>query len=165
MKIPTKQIAIIVVLLFSFLLSPVTLVAQAGTNDWSRLSAVATGTNLSIKLKDGKKVEGTLTSVAGTSLSLSVKNVAKEIRREDVASVHEVSKKGAGKPTLIGMGIGAGVGAALGIASDQDENDTFFETRDSITAGVAVVGAGIGALTGFLIGRSGKKRVLLYESK
>ena len=41
MRIPTKQIAIIVVLVFSFLLSPVTLVAQTGTNDWSRLSAVA----------------------------------------------------------------------------------------------------------------------------
>jgi hypothetical protein len=65
---------------------------------------------------------------------------------------------------LIGAGIGAGVGAALGIAGDQNEND-FFETKDSITAGVVVVAAGIGALTGFLIGRSGKKRVLLYESK
>lgn len=46
MKIPTKQIAIIVVLLFSFLLSPLTLVAQTRANDWSRLSAVATGTKL-----------------------------------------------------------------------------------------------------------------------
>lgn len=165
MKIPTKQIAIIVVLLISFLASPVTLVAQTGTNDWSRLSAATSGTRLSVKLKDGKKVEGTLTSVSDTSLSLTVKNAAKEIRREDIASVHEVSKKGAGKATLIGAGVGAGVGAALGIASEQNDNDTFFETKDSITAGIVVVAAGIGALTGFLIGRSGKKRVLLYESK
>lgn len=165
MKIPTKQIAIIVVLLLSFLVSPVTLVAQTGTNDWSRLSATTSGTRLSVKLKDGKKVEGTLTSVSDTSLSLTVKNAAKEIRREDIASVHEVSKKGAGKATLIGAGVGAGVGAALGIASEQNDEDTFFETKDSITAGMVVVAAGIGALTGFLIGRSGKKRVLLYESK
>ena len=165
MKIPTKQIAIIVVLLLSFLVLPVTLVAQTGTNDWSRLSAATSGTRLSVKLKDGKKVEGTLRSVSDMSLSLTVKNAAKEIRREIIASVHEVSKKGAGKATLIGAGVGAGVGAALGIASDQNENDTFFETKDSITAGVVVVAAGIGALTGFLIGRSGKKRVLLYESK
>ena len=117
MRIPTKQIAarrsaIIVVLLLSFLLSPVTLVAQTGTNDWSRLSSATSGTKLSVKLKDGKKVEGTLTNVSDASLSLTVKNAAKEIRREDIASVHEVLKKGAGKATLIGMGVGAGVGAA-----------------------------------------------------
>ena len=165
MKIPTKQIAIIVVLLLSFLLSPVTLVAQTGTNDWSRLSAATTGAKLSVKLKDGKKVEGTLNSVSDTSLSLTVKNAAKEIRREDIASVHEVSKKSATKATLIGLGIGAGVGAGLAIAGETNENDTFFETRDSVSVGVAAVGAGIGALAGFLIGRSGKKRVLLYESK
>lgn len=165
MKIPTKQISVILVLLISFLVSPITLVAQTGTNDWSRLSAAASGTKLSVKTKDGKKVEGTFTSVSDTSLSLTVKNAAKEIRREDIASVHEVSKKGAGKATLIGMGIGAGVGAGLGIASEQNDDDTFFETKDSITAGMVVVAAGIGALTGFLIGRSGKKRVLLYESK
>ncbi|HET7112392.1 MAG TPA: hypothetical protein VFI57_02055 [Pyrinomonadaceae bacterium] len=163
MKIPTKQIAIIVVLLFSFLLSPVTLVAQTRTNDWSRLNTVATGTKLSVKLKDGKKAEGTLTAVTDTSLSLTVKNAAKEIRREDIATVHEVSKKGAGKATLIGMGIGAGVGAGLGLAAET--NDDSLEVKDAVTAGMVVLGAGIGALTGFLIGRSGKKRVLLYEFK
>ena len=165
MRIPTKQTAIIVVLLLAFLVSPVTLVAQTGTNEWSRLSAATSGTKLSVKLKDGKKVEGTFTSVSDTSLSLTVKNAAKEIRREDIASVHEVSKKGAGKATLIGAGIGAGVGAGLGIASEQNDEDSFLETPASITAGMIVVTTGIGALTGFLIGRSGKKRVLLYESK
>ena len=163
MRIPTKQIAIIVVLLLSFLLSPVTLVAQTGTSEWSRLSAVTTGTKLSVKLKDKKKVEGTFTSVSDTSLSLTVKNSAKDIRREDIASVHEVSKMSAGKSTVVGMGIGAGLGAVLGLVADN--NDEGLEVRDSVTAGVVVVGAGIGALTGFLIGRSGKKRVLLYESK
>jgi len=165
MRIPTKQIAIIVVLVLSFLLSPVTLVAQTGTNDWSRLSGVATGTKLLVKLKDGKKVEGTFTAVSDTSLTLTVKKAAKEVRRDDVESVHEVSKKGAGKATLIGAGIGAGLGAGLGIAAEQNDDDSFFETKDSITAGVIVVTTGIGALTGFLIGRTGKKRVLLYQSK
>jgi small nuclear ribonucleoprotein (snRNP)-like protein len=165
MKIPTKQTAITVVLLLSFLLSPVTLMAQSGTNDWSRLSAVASGTKLSVKLKDGKKVEGTLRSASDSSLSLTVKNAAREIRREDVATVHEVAKKSATKATLIGLGVGAGLGAGLAIASEKNENDTFFETKDSITAGFIALSAGIGALAGFLVGRTGNKRVLLYESK
>ena len=163
MRIPTKQIAIIVVLLLSFLLSPVTLVAQTGTNDWSRLSSIATGTRLSIKTKSGKKVEGTLTAVSDTSLTLTVKSAAKEVRRDEVASVHEVSKKSAGKATLIGAGIGAGLGAGLAIAGET--NDDNLEVKDGVSAGIVVLAAGLGALTGFLIGKTGKKRVLLYESK
>lgn len=160
---PTRQITVVVTLLLSLLLTPVTL-AQTRMNDWSRLNSISNGTKLSVKLKDGKKVEGTLDAVSDSALSLTVKNARKEIRRDDVASVHEVSKKSATKATLIGMGVGAGVGAALGIAGDQNDND-FFETKNSITAGVVVLGAGVGALAGFLIGKTGKKRVLLYESK
>ena len=163
MKIP-KQIAIIVVLVLSFLLSPVTLVAQTGTNDWSRLSAVAGGTKLSIKLKDGKKIEGKFASVSDASLSLTVKNAAKEIRREDVASVHQVSKKGAGKATLIGLGAGAGVGGAMVIAAESND-DGFAVTKDSVNAGFVALTAGVGALAGYFIGRTSKKRVLRYESK
>ena len=165
MKIPTKQIAIIVVLVLSFVLSPVSVMAQTGTNDWSRLSTVASGTKLSVKLKDGKKIEGKFANVSDGSLSLTVKNAPKEIRREDIATVHQVSKKGAGKATLIGLGVGAGVGAGLAIASERNDNDTFFETPDSISAGFVALTAGVGALAGFLIGRTGNKRVLLYESK
>jgi hypothetical protein len=163
MKIP-KQIAVIVGLVLSFLLSPVTLLAQTGTNDWSRLSAVANGTKLSVKLKDGKKIEGKFASASDTSLSLTVKNAAKEIRREDVATVHEVSKKGAGTATLIGLGVGAAVGGGLAIAAES--NDNSLEVKDGVTAGFVALIAGAGALTGFLIGKTtGNKRVLLYESK
>ena len=163
MRIPTKQIAISVVLVLSFLLSPVTLKAQTGTNDWSSISSAATGTKLSVKTKDGKKIEGTLTAVSDTSLTLTVKNAAKEIRRDDVASVHALAKKSAGKWTLIGAGIGAGLGAGLAIAGET--NDDPLEVKDSVAAGIVVLGAGLGALTGFVVGKTGKKRVLLYQSK
>lgn len=162
MKIP-KQIAVSVVLVLSFLLTPVTLLAQTGTNDWSRLSSVAGGSKLSVKLKDGKKIEGKFASVSDASLSLTVKNAAKEIRREDVATVHEVSKKGAGKATLIGLGVGAALGGGLAIAAEADDDG--FPVKDSVSAGFVALTAGVGALAGFLVGRTGNKRVLLYQSK
>lgn len=165
MRNPMRQITTIVVLLLSFLLSPLALAAQTAPTDWSRLNSVTSGTKLSVKLKDGKKIDGTFDGATDTTLSLTVKNARKEIHREDVETVSEVIKKSATKSTLIGMGIGAGAGAALGIAGDINENDTFFETRDSVVVGVVVLTAGIGALAGYLIGRSGKKRVLLYASK
>jgi len=165
MKTP-KQIAVIVVLVISLLLSPVTLLAQAGTNDWSCLSAVTSGTKVSVKLKDGKKVEGRVTRVSDISLSLTVKNAAKEIPRDDIASVHEFSSKSAGKATLIGLGVGAGAGAAIGLAGDASSDSGGFEKIDNTAAAaITVVGAAAGALAGFFIGKAGKKRVLLYESK
>ncbi len=156
-------ITIILCLLF---LSPVTLMAQAGMSDWSRLNSVASGSKLSVKLKDGKTVEGSLRNVSDTGLSLTVKNAERELRRDDVVSVHQIAPKSVKKTTLIGLGVGAGAGAVIGIAGDASGHDNGFEKLDNtVAAGVAVLGAGVGALSGFLIGRSGKKRVLLYESK
>jgi hypothetical protein len=165
MRTPAPQITTITILLFSLLLSPVTLTAQTTLSDWSRLNAVVSGSKLSVKLKDGKKVEGTLRSVSDSGLSLRVKNADRELRRDDVQTVHEISKKSVKKATLIGLGVGAGAGAILGIAGDAS-NDDGFETLDNAAAGaVTILGAGVGALSGFLIGRSGKKKVLVYEAR
>ena len=165
MRIPASQILTITILLFSLLLSPVTLTAQASLSDWSRLNAVALGSKLSVKLKDGKTVEGTLRSVSDSGLSLTVKNAGRELRRDEVQTVHEISKTSVKKATLIGLGLGAGAGAVAGIAGDA-ASDNGFEKFDNVgAAAVTILGAGVGALTGFLIGRSGKKRVLIYEAR
>jgi small nuclear ribonucleoprotein (snRNP)-like protein len=156
----------VIIAVAAFLFSSLTITAQDQTNNWSRVTGVAAGARLSVKLKTGKTVNGTLNSVSDTGLSLTVKNSPVEIKREAVATVHEVVKKSsATKATLIGTGVGAGVGAAAGgIASSND--DSGFEKIDhAATAGLAVVGAGVGALVGYLIGRGGDKRVLLYEAK
>src|SRR5688572_27813908 len=106
MRTPTRRITVLLPLLLSFLLSPPILLAQTGMNDWSRLNSIASGTKLSVKLKDGKKFDGKFDAVSDATLSLTVKNARKELRREEVASVHQVSGKSATKATLIGMGVG-----------------------------------------------------------
>lgn len=165
MRTKTTQLVTIVILLTSILLSPITVAAQAGTNDWSRLTSVATGSKLSVKLRNGKTIDGTLSGVSDATMTLMVNKTSTEVKRDDVISVHQVSGKSATKATLIGMGVGAGAGAIVGAAGDSNNNDGF-EKLDSIaTAATTVLGAGAGALGGFLIGRSGKKRILLYEAK
>ena len=165
MRTPAPQITTIAILLISLLLSPFTLTAQTTLSDWSRLNAVASGSKLSVKLKDGKKVEGTLQSVSDSGLSLRVKNADRELRRDDVQTVHEISNKSVKKATLIGLGVGAGVGALAGAAGSS--NDSGFEViDDSVAVGaVTILGAGVGAVSGFFIGRSGKKKVLIYEAR
>ena len=154
------------VVVASLLLSAVSVAAQGQTNDWSKVAALSSGSNLSVKLKTGKTVNGTLNSVTDSTISLTAKNAPVEIKRDDVRSVHEVVKKSsATKATLIGTGVGAGAGAATGAIVDSS-NDNGFEKLDSAaTAVLAVAGAGVGALVGYFIGRSGNKRVLVYESK
>jgi hypothetical protein len=118
---------------------------------------------LAVKLKNGKTVEGKLSGVSGTVLSLSVKDKPVDVKREDVLSVYQIMKKSATKATLIGLGVGAGAGAAIGLAGSKD--DSFAKLDHAVTAGLTVLGAGAGALAGFLVGRSGSKRVLIYEAK
>ena len=167
MRIRTRQFATIVILLTSFLLSPVTLAAQGGTNDWSRLNSVAQGNKLSVKLKSGKKVDGTFSSVSDTALTLMVKNAATEVKRDDVRSVHQVGGTSVTKSTLIGLGAGAGAGALLGAVGEATDDDHSFAVVDgtAVTAGLTVLGAAAGAITGFIIGKTRKKKVLLYEAK
>jgi small nuclear ribonucleoprotein (snRNP)-like protein len=160
----------VLVLIAALVFSTLTVVAQGQTtdqtNNWSRVTALAAGAKIAVKLKTGKTLNGTVNSVSDSALSLNVKNSTREIKREEIATVHEVVKKGsATKSTLIGTGIGAGVGAAAGgIASAND--DSGFEKIDHVaTAALAIVGAGSGALVGYLVGRGGNKRVLLYEAK
>lgn len=155
-----------VVLLASLLLSAVGVAAQGQANDWSKVTALSSGSNLSVKLKNGRTVNGTLSSVSDSTLSLIAKNAPVDIKREDVRAVHEVVKKSsAAKAALIGTGVGAGAGAAAGAISDSNNDDGFESLDSAATAGLAVVGAGVGALVGYLIGRSGNKKVLVYEAK
>jgi small nuclear ribonucleoprotein (snRNP)-like protein len=160
----------VLAVLAAFLFSTFTIAVQGQTNDqmnnWSRVTAVASGAKLSVKLKTGKTLNGTVRSVSETGLSLTVKNSAVDIKREEVATIHEVVKKSsAKKSTLIGTAVGAGAGAAAGGIADASDDSGFEKIDHVATAALAIAGAGAGALVGYLVGRGGSKRVLLYEAK
>jgi len=168
MRTGRNKLAISFALLVSILFSSLTLAAQElkglTTGDWSRLNTVATGTKVTVKLKNGKTIEGKLSSVSDTSLALSVKNRSVDLPRQDVLSVYQVTKKSAAKATLIGLGVGAGAGAAIGAAGGDGNDGWVFISKKQAAAGLSVLGAGVGALTGYLIGRGGHKRVLIYQA-
>ena len=118
---------------------------------------------MSVKLKSGQTVEGKLNSVSDTTLSLSVRGKPVDLKRDEIFSIHHVIKKSATKATLIGMGVGAGAGAAIGLAGSGG-NNSFDKIDHAVTAGLTVLGAGAGAAVGYFIGRSGRKRVLIYQA-
>jgi hypothetical protein len=61
-------------------------------------------------------------------------------------------------------GLAVGGGAGLGVGLTGRSNDGFEKIENAATAGFAVIGAAGGALAGYLIGRSGRKRVLIYQA-
>ena len=157
-----------VVLMVAALSSTMTVCAQVSgalqrTDDWPAVSSVPAGDRLSVKLKSGQTVEGKLNSVSDTTLSLSTKGKAVDLKRDEIFSIHHLVKKSATKATLIGMGVGAGAGAAIGLAGSGGNNG-FDKIDHAITAGLTVLGAGAGAAVGYFIGRSGRKRVLIYQA-
>ena len=159
-----QRLTLIIALATTFLLLPLPLSAQSTPNEWSALKAVAPGSKLEVKHKNGKTIKGTLSAVSDTALSLSVKNTPVELQRDDVFNVYQTFRKSATTATVIGLGVGAGAGAGIGAAGGS--NDSGFEKIDhAATAGLAVVGAGVGALAGHLIGRRSAKRVLIYQSR
>jgi len=165
MFVQRKSLLVSFVLVASLLLSSMTL-AQVGTvpnHDWSELSSVTSGSKLIVKVKNGRTLEGKLTSVSDIGLSLAVSSQPVDLKREDVLSVYQITKKSSKKATLVGLGVGAAAGAALGAAGG--DSNGFFISRGQFAAGLAVLGGGVGALTGFLVGRNGSKRVLIYEAR
>ena len=166
MLIGRKAFTFILALAASLLLSPVASAqnTNASARDWSALRAVTQGSKLFVRLKNGKTVEGKLSGVSDSALTLSVKNKPEELKREDVQSVYQVRRKSAKKATLIGLGVGAGAGALVGVAGGDSSDDFPIVTKGQAAAALSALGGAAGALTGYLIGRGGHKRVLIYEA-
>ena len=153
----------VAILLTVVLVLSVPLRAQTATNDWSRLNSVESDSKLSIKLKSGKSVEGRLISISESTISLKVKSKTQEITREEVQTIHRIVGKPVLTPTLVGTAIGAGAAATLGAIGSADGD--FDKLDQAIVAGMIVVGAIIGTVAGYFIGRTRKKKELIYEAR
>lgn len=161
----TKALALTLAVIIVLAQSPV-VVAQANmtSREWSNVVAIAADEKLEVKLKSGKTVKGKLRSVTDSGLTLYERKKDIALNRAEIFRIYRASAKSGVSPTVIGAGVGAGVGTAAGLvllAVNEGEDD---ETVPGLILS-ALVGAGIGALTGFLSGKSRSNRVLVYESR
>jgi hypothetical protein len=169
-RLRTRTLMITYVLIAMLAISHVAVAQQktAPGAEWAAVTAVQPGDKLVVKLREGKSVEGKLSSVSGETLTLAHNKKTTELNRGDVLKVYRVTGKSAASSTLIGAGVGAAAGAGTGAAVCGGCNDKgsfdFGPSRSVITAGAALVGAGLGAIVGFALGRR-HKRVLIYEAR
>jgi hypothetical protein len=166
------KIKFIFTLLVIFTLSVNSVISFAGqTGDpnrqWAEVRATPTGNKLSLRLKDGTKMEGRLVNISDTSLTIDRGKQTSDVNRDAIAKVYRVEPgsrgKSVAKGTLIGAGIGFGAGAGVAIAAGNYED---LGTAELVGI-FGVIGAGIGAGLGALVSSFGKKekKVLIYENR
>jgi hypothetical protein len=142
--------------------------SNTSSSDWSVVQSIPLGDKLSVKLKDGKKVEGRLRAASDTTLTLDRGNKSSDLDRNSIARIHRYVPnsvgKSIGKSTAIGAGVGFGAGAGLGLAAGQYED---IETG-ALVGIFGAIGAGVGAAIGAIVGAAsatGRKKLLIYEVK
>jgi hypothetical protein len=157
--------------LLALLLTPSSISAQTATtlaDDWSAVKNTPSGERLSVTLKDGRTLKGTLSDVSDLQLTLSNKGKFATIEQEVISEIYRISGRSRARSALIGASVGAGVGAAFGGSFVNASLDDTARNRGRNVLGGAVTGAGIfgglGALVGYALG-NGQKRVLIYQAK
>jgi hypothetical protein len=133
---------------------------------WDRLKAIPPGDEVAVTLRNGKTLKGRLINVSDTVLTLAQGKKTTDLTRGDTLKVYRVVRKSTTRSTMIGLAIGAGAGALIGGASiaalSEGSEDPGLWVIASLFFGA--IGAGVGALTGYLFG-SRKQQELIYETR
>ena len=159
-------------IVLGFLGTPTHSLAQAtdpiATGMWSGVEKVPPGEKLIVKLKDGKKVKGTLSSISDTGLTLVRGNRTTVLERENVLQVYRLVRKSAGTATRWGAISGGLLGGVLGLALYGADAGPFHGGNESVgalmgsIAGTGAIGAGVGGVSGYALAKP-KRRVLIYD--
>ena len=135
--------------------------AQQARGDWTAVQSLPADTDLSIHLKTGKKIHGEFLSATDNEVTITRKGKGESFAKDAISQIERLERKAEkGKYAAIGAGIGTGVGAGIGGAKASSASDDGYVYT---IVGVAM-GAGFGALGGFLWGQAKQKHVLIYQA-
>jgi hypothetical protein len=164
-EITVKELVLSSLLVLSLLANPMTLSgqtpAQGVAGKWETVKLVPVGSELVVKLKDGKTVKARHAGTTDTTVTVSRNRSLMDIQR---SAIHQVSirvKTDKDKAQAIGAGVGA---ATLSLTSlgGLTEVESGGEAVLFLIS-VALIGAAIGYVIGSLVGRA-RKTVLIYEA-
>ena len=96
-----KPLAILLTLAIVFTQTLHVTAQEAAGGNWSAIQALTPGTKLSVKMRNGETVEGRLDNVSDTGLTLSRRNRAIILRRDDIRQAYRLGGRQPGKATLI----------------------------------------------------------------
>jgi hypothetical protein len=139
-------------------LAPV-LMAQAPTA-WENVKHLTPGTDVRVKLMDGRTLRGGFESATDDALMMGTANSQETLNRAMIAKVSIRGKNHRLRNTLIGFGVGAAGGLIAGAVTDAETchpNQFFgcFGGRDLGKEVLTPLGALVGAIVGVLLPTGG----------
>ncbi|HWC77900.1 MAG TPA: hypothetical protein VG778_10585, partial [Blastocatellia bacterium] len=127
-------------------------------DDWRPVRAIATASEMVVKLKTGKNLKGNFMGATDDALSLTEKGKISELARADIARVQVVIPR---RSPYVGELVGAGGGAAFGVALMLS-----FHEDETISGWSVVLSGLLFAAIGWAFGRlfsPRHRRLLVYE--
>ena len=128
---------------------------------WGDVEALAAETEVVVDLEAGERRRGRLRTTEPDSVTVDAGGSAHTIRRSEVRAVHVFERRGStAKSVLIGTAVGAAAGMALGAGVSPR-----IDVARRVTVPIlGAAGAAAGAITGYVIGRSRSRRVMIYQA-
>src|SRR5687768_7955069 len=94
MKRTTAIMAIVLtVTVLTSTMSPAVYAQQSARGDWAAVRSLGTDENVSVKLKDGKKVSGKFSSANDSELTIIRNGKQQVITKDTIAQVHHLKRK------------------------------------------------------------------------
>lgn len=139
--------------------APALAASPAPAADWSAVQAIAAGTKVSVRTKDGDRLTGRFESASDSNISFTHDGRGVSLTRESIRRVEVARGKNRLTGALVGAGVGGGVGTGAGayLLSRTDHL-----TNAAMPTG-GVIGAGVGAAFGAAFGL-GTKYETVYEA-
>jgi len=148
-----------------FMLAGSILQAEVIPGRWEIVDSLESGTPITIRLKEGDRIECSLKTVNSEALELI--DATGQIFTIPKSAVKQILGPGKEKDsnldgTLWGLALGGAGGAILGAATKKSLDAG--ASAASYVGAVALIGAGIGALTGYSVDYSLKSRPVIYRA-
>jgi len=140
--------------------------APAGSEGWSAIEALPAGTSLLIDLSSGPPLRGTLAASGADALTVMLSTgEQRALAKSTIDRIRsgEARKDGVGNGIAYGALAGAGTIAGFFVWAYKTCGGCDAPAVHEIVPPAMAMGAGIGAVTGFLIDRAIRHRAVLYR--
>ena len=136
--------------------------AQVIPGRWEKVEALKLGSQITMDLKSGDRIEGNFEGLSPSELSLRTGSAQAAIPRSEIQKITARQHDRRWNTTLIGAGIGAGIGFGTVVARAGG-----WEKGEEFAAygwGLSLLGAGIGALVAYTGDALIMEEVVLYQA-
>ena len=134
--------------------------AEPANQSWESVAFIPVVSSVGVDMTTGETINGRFRSADEQTLVLDQDGSLRRVPRSEIQRVVLYQGRYAGRGSLWGLGIGAGTGFATGLSLSLLDSDVSNRFIFVLTATMAALGTGIGALTGAIF----RNRTVIYET-